>query len=188
MKGAITPYTEELFQVFARGLQDEEAEVVSNAAFASGLLIEQSTLDLSQQYLPLLQVLRPLFDAPADSGSAKLNAKDNATGAVARLIVRNTAAVPLDQVLPIFVSALPCLEDPQENRPSFRALFHLFQTNGQVLLPFMDRLLQIFSQVLDPNGRDLVGAEVRSDLIQLISALNTQDPAKIQAAGLNVWL
>jgi importin-4 len=184
MKGAVTPSTEPLLELFYRGLSDPDDEVRSNSAFATGLLVENSEVDLSPQYRPLLAALRPLFVVTPDSPSAKLNARDNAAGAVARLILRNTAAIPLDQVLPVFLEALPLKNDYLENRPVFRALFHLFRANPQVLHPFIDRLLHVFAHVLEPSLPDQIGDETRAELINLIGALNAEDPGKVQAAGL----
>jgi hypothetical protein len=188
MKGAVTPSTEPLLELFYRALSDSDAEVQSNAAFAVGQLVENTEVDLSPQYLHLLAALRPLFIVTQDAPSAKLNAKDNAAGAVGRLLLRNVAAIPLDQVLPVFIDALPLKNDYLENRPVFRALFHLFRTNGPALYPFVDRLLQVFAHVLDPNGPDQVGDEIRAELINLIGALNAEDPAKVQASGLGIFL
>lgn len=188
MKSAVTPSTEPLLELFYRALSDSEAEVTSNAAFAIGLLVEHSEVDLSPQYIHLLAALRPLFDVAPDAPTASLNARDNAAGAVCRLIIRNTSAVPLDQVLPVLIDGLPLKNDFLENRPVFRALFHLFQTNGQVLYPFMDKLLQVFAHVLDPTGPDQLGDEIRPQLIQLIGILNAEDPAKVQAAGLTPYI
>ena len=70
------------------------------------MLIENSAADFSSQYLPLLSALRPFFDVNADSPSAALHAHGNAAGAVARMITKNTAAVPLDHE----ISALHTLE------------------------------------------------------------------------------
>jgi len=188
MKGAISSYTQQLYELFVRALNDSDNEVLSNAAFAVGLLVEYSEVDLSGQYLQLLGALRPLFNVPPKAPAARLNAKDNATGAVARLIIRNSSALPLDQVLPIFIDSLPLKHDYLENRPVFRALFELFKTNGAVLYPFMDRLLAVFAHVLDPSLPDQVGDEIRKELISLIDLINREEPARIQAAGLSVFL
>lgn len=188
MKSAVTPSTEPLLELFYSALSDSEPEVQSNAAFAVGQLVENTGVDLSPQYLHLLQALRPLFDVTSDSSPAKLNAKDNAAGSVGRLILRNTAAIPLDQVLPIFVGALPLKNDFLENRPVFRALFHMFRMNGSALYPYLDRLLQVFAHVLDPNGPDQVGDEIKAELINFIGVINAEEPGKVQAAGLAVFL
>ena len=79
-------------------LADTDAEVHSNAAYAAGRLVEFSENDLSSRYLQILTALRPHFTVAPDAPVAKFNARDNAAGAVARLILKNTAAVPLDQV------------------------------------------------------------------------------------------
>lgn len=188
MKSAITPYTQQLMELFFRALGDNENEVLSNAAFATGLLVEYSEIDLSAQYFQVLGALRPLFNVPADAPSARLNAKDNAAGAVARIILRNTAAVPLDQVLPIFVEALPLKNDYLENRPVFRALFHLFQTNGAALYPFTDRLLAVFAFVLPPTNDDMISEEIQKELVHLISLINREEPGKVAAAGLSSYV
>ncbi|THU86927.1 hypothetical protein K435DRAFT_682673, partial [Dendrothele bispora CBS 962.96] len=104
------------------------------------------------------------------------------------LLLRNTSAIPLDQVLPVFINALTLENDYLENRPVFRAIFHLIRTNPQALGPYMDKLLSAFATVPDPNGPDQVGDEVRAELIRLIGHLNTQDPSKIQAAGLGAFV
>lgn len=188
MKSSVTPSTEPLLELFHRALSDPDAEVQSNAAFASGLLVEYSEIDLSPQYLHLLAALRPLFSVAPNPSAAALNARDNAAGAVARLIIRNIVAVPLDQVLPVLIEALPLQNDYLENRPVFRALFQLFRRYPQTLYPYMDRLLQLFAHVLDPSGPEQIGDETRAELIALIGALNHEDPAKVQAAGLSLFV
>ncbi|KAI0741743.1 ARM repeat-containing protein [Daedaleopsis nitida] len=188
MKSAITPWTLQLIELFFRALSDNEPEVQCNAAFAAGLLIEYSDVDLSPQYLQILAALRPVFIVAPDAPSAKLNARDNAVGAVARMIIKNPAGLPLDQVLPVFLDALPLRNDYLENRPVFRAIFHLFKTQPAVLHPYLDKLLHVFAFVLDPTGSDQVGDEIRAELIALIGLLNREEPAKVAAAGLAAFV
>ena len=188
MKSAVTPQTQPLLELFYRALSDPDPEVLTNAAFASGLLVEHSDMDLSPQYMHLLQAYRPLFTVPADAPTARLNARDNAVGAVSRMIYKNMSALPLDQVLPVLLEAIPLQQDYLENRPLFRAIFELFKRQPQVLQPYLDKLLQVFAVVLDPNGPDQVGDDIRAELIALITMLNAQNPAKVQAAGLSVFI
>lgn len=188
MKSDITPMTEPLLELFYQALGDEEPEVRCNAAFASGLLVEHSQKDLSPQYLHLLSALRPLFEVPPGSHLSKWKAHDNAAGAVSRLIVRNTAAVPLDQVLPVLIGALPLRHDFLENPPALKAIFHLFGTNPQALHPYSDRLLEVFRAVLEPAELDQINDETRARLIELIGALNKEAPEKVQAAGLGPFV
>ncbi|THG94520.1 hypothetical protein EW026_g6967 [Hermanssonia centrifuga] len=183
-KEAVTPLTEPLLELFYRALSDPEPEVLTNATFASGLLVEHSTMDLSSQFLHLLAAYRPLFDVPADAPIARLNARDNAVGAVSRMIFKHPSAIPLDQVLPVLIGAMPLKQDYLENRPLFRTIFHLFSTQPLVLQPYMDKLLHVFAYVLDPSLPEQVGEDIRKELIALITLLNREDPVKVQAAGL----
>ena len=98
LKGGITPFTENILALLSRALQDSEAEVRSNAAFAAGALIEWSDHDLSSQFSALMQVLHGYFAVTPETPKDQLNAKDNAVGCVARMIVKNPAAMPLDAV------------------------------------------------------------------------------------------
>lgn len=86
MKAPITPFTEPLYEFFMQALRDEEAEVNSNDAFAIGMLVEQSGVDLSSCYLSILGALHPLFSLSLEAPSAKITARDNAAGAVARMM------------------------------------------------------------------------------------------------------
>lgn len=188
MKGAVTPHTEPLLELFFRALSDDEPEVQCNAAYAIGLLIEYTQVDLSQHYLNVLASLRPLFVVRPDAPAPRFNARDNAVGAVGRMIVRNAAAVRLDQVLPVFIDALPLKNDYLENRPVFTAILHLFKTNPAALHPYMDRLLAVFAFVLDPSGPEQVDEDIRRELINLVGALHREDPSKVQAAGLGPFV
>lgn len=145
-------------------------------------------MDLSSQYLPLLATLRPLFNPPAGAKAPIYTARDNAAGAVARMIIRNSAAVPLDQVLPVLIGILPLDADAVENKTVFRALLTLLHTNAAPVMAHIDALLPAIAKVLDPNAEDSIGDEVRAGLIEVVSRLNQQDPAKIQAAGLGVFV
>lgn len=175
-------------ELFYQALGDEEAEVQCNAAFAAGLLVEHSQKDLSPQYLHLLSALRPLFEVSSDATLTRWKAHDNAVGAVSRLIVRNSAAVPLDHVLPLVVNALPLRHDFLENPPVFKAIFHLFSTNPQALHPYSDKLLEVFRVVLEPSALDPLNEETKAELIELIGALNKEAPEKVQAAGLGPFV
>lgn len=91
------------------------------------------------------------------------------------------------QVVPVLVSVLPLKNDFLENGPVFRALFHLFRSQPTAVTPFLDQLLAVFAHVLDPSTDQLTD-EVKAELVQLIGALNSENPAKIEAAGLRVYL
>ena len=184
LKGGITPFTQQSLALLSKALQDSEAEVRSNAVFAAGVLIEWSDNDLSAQFTPLMQVVHEYFKVTAEDARDKLNAKDNAVGCVARMIVKSPSAMPLDAVLPIFFSGLPLKNDPIENKPAFRAIFYLFEHQSQLVLPHIDHLLSVFAYVLDPSRTGEITLETKQQLDHLLGALRQQMPEKVAQVGL----
>ncbi|KAH8832771.1 ARM repeat-containing protein [Flagelloscypha sp. PMI_526] len=189
MKTGITPFTEPLMELFYQALSDKDADVYNNAAFAIGVLVEHSELDLSAQYGPILNALQNLFNVTPDSSETQLNARDNAAGAIARMICKNSTVLPLDQVLPLLISLLPLKNDVLENGSVFRAIIHLYKTHPGAISGYTEQLLPVFATALDPNSpTEYITTDVRDALKELIGALNGQNPSLIQAAGLGVYI
>ncbi|KAK4700212.1 importin-4, partial [Phenoliferia sp. Uapishka_3] len=194
LESAVTPFTDALFPLFLRSLADPEAEVQSNGAFAMGSLIFHSQTDLSSQYMNILGVLHPLF-APNDDRKAE-NAQDNACGCVSRMILKNISAVPLDQVLPVLIQALPLKRDFAESEKTFAAIFELFRAENPIILANLDHLLNVFAHALASLSEGFYpgtdGAQIteatKNEVVELLKAINAQQPAKIAAAGLTPYL
>ncbi|CAO3593935.1 unnamed protein product [Absidia cylindrospora] len=169
VKSAVTPHSERLLQLFTKACEDEDQTVRSNAAFALGMLVTHSQIDLSSQYATILSALHPLFQ-----DQALVNTTDNATGAVARLILAHPDAMPLDQVLPVFTGALPLKADFAENEPVFNCIFQLFRSNNAFVFAHIPQFLQVFTVVL--SDEEQLTEATRAQLIELLRALNAQSP------------
>lgn len=187
LKGAITPFTQEILTVLSHSITDEEASVRSNSAFAAGVLVEHSQTDLSQHFPSLLTALQPYFAKSADESEDAKTARDNACGCMARMIMKNPDAVPLDQALPILFSSLPLENDPAEWTPVLLCLIQLVQANSAVGMQHLDTILQLFAHVLGSEDEAL-SAPLRGQVMGFISQLNTQVPDKVRAAGLSNYL
>ncbi|KAG8895285.1 hypothetical protein FRB99_000665 [Tulasnella sp. 403] len=186
-KSVVSTLCQDLAETMSKvgpGLLKGHAEVRSNAAFACGVLVENSETDTAQGQTMLLSRLKPLFEVGPNSSSPELHGRDNAAGAVSRMILKNAGSLPLEQVLPVLYAALPLKNDYLENAPVYRAIFHLFRTNGQVMLNYVDALLPAFAAVLAPGAEDQLTPDVRAELVQLVHLLKDQVPDKIAAVGL----
>lgn len=124
---------------------------------------------LFSQYSTILSALYPLFH-----GQNLANVTDNAAGAVARLILSRPEAVPLDQVLPTFTTALPLKRDYEENEPVFECIFSLFRANNSFVMAHIPQFLHIFAQVLNEEGQ--IKDPTKANMIELIRALDAQSP------------
>lgn len=115
MGHGVTPFTSQLLKLLLHRLTDEDPETKSNAAYAIGLVIYNSTD--SDVYLPsygsILVKLEPLLQ------TQRARTLDNACGCVCRMIMAHQDKVPVDDVLPVLVDLLPLKEDYEENEPIF---------------------------------------------------------------------
>ncbi|ORX93243.1 ARM repeat-containing protein [Basidiobolus meristosporus CBS 931.73] len=168
LKQGVTEFTEDMLNLFLKSLNDEEEEVRSNGAFAIGVLCENASVDLSSQYLTILMGLHPLFQR-----QSLANMTDNACGALARMIMARPEAVPMDQVLPVFLQALPLRRDFEENEPVYRCIFTLIRANNPIIMSHAQHLIQVFQQVLSPPEFQLK-PKTREEMTEILSALTGQ--------------
>jgi hypothetical protein len=121
MKAAVTPYTEKLLKILLKRLSDTDLETRSNAAYATGQLIFNSTD--SNTYLPHFSTILGKLEPMLQLEGARI--KDNAAGCISRMIMAQPTVLPLGEILPVLVSLLPLKEDYEENTPVYACLFKL---------------------------------------------------------------
>ncbi|KAI9502585.1 hypothetical protein GGI25_003733 [Coemansia spiralis] len=162
MGPAITKYAEALFPIFMAGLGDENPEVRSNGAYGVGALIESATIDASPYFSDVLKALYPLIRSTDNPN----NVRDNAVGCVARLILENADAVPLADVVPVWISALPIRGDHLEDIPVYDAICHLLKNKRAEIEAFLPALTPVLKQALE-NPETLLSDESRQYLLSL---------------------
>ncbi|KAI8455660.1 karyopherin Kap123 [Phakopsora pachyrhizi] len=172
---AISPFTEVLLQLGLNAVKDEDIEVRSNAAFFLGSLVFWTDIDITSQYMRILEGLQPLFIIADDRMKEKSErAKDNAAGAIARMILKNKSALPLDQVLPAFFEALPLKQDFLESAKCFDAIHDLVKEQHPSIQAQFEHILSVFSHVLTnsapsvPEDKAMITPETRAQIIGLI--------------------
>lgn len=90
-------------------------------------------------YLELLQALHPLFSLTSKGTEGSV--VDNAAAAVARMIMAAPGAVPMDQVLPVFLSALPLKSDRSENEAVYTCLLGLVHLRHPEALRLLESIM-----------------------------------------------
>lgn len=172
-KADITPFTADLFPIITRAINDQEAEVRSNAAFALGLLIQHTSTDMSSSYIQILSLLQPMLLIPQNAPEPECNARDNTAGAVGRLIMKNADALPLADILPSFFNVLPLKNDFLENKAVYGAIFHLFRVNDQVLKPYLPRMQELFAYQMSPEHANELDTDTTTQLHGLVRHLSS---------------
>lgn len=121
MKAGVTPYTSAILKLLLKRLTDVDPETKSNAAYATGQLIYNSTDTNTylSSFVDILSKLEPMLSID----HARI--KDNATGCVCRMITSHPERMPIADVLPVLVGLLPLKEDFEENGPVYECLYKL---------------------------------------------------------------
>lgn len=151
-------YAEELLTRFVDSLtNDSYLDVKSNAAFGIGTIIFNSPNDFSSAYPNILSSLSSLLNKAEVEQRRDIDDEEtqdvisrsyaNACGCVARLALKQTNAVPLDQIVPVLVSHLPLDSAYEENTPIFNLIIQLYQNNADVIEPFTGKLVEVFAEV-----------------------------------------
>ncbi|KAK3016315.1 hypothetical protein RJ639_007295 [Escallonia herrerae] len=94
-------------------------------------------------YGDVLRGLHPLFGESEPDNAAR----DNAAGAVARMIMVHPESIPLNQVLPVFLRALPLKEDHEESMTVYSCLCNLVLSSNAQILSLVPELITLFAQV-----------------------------------------
>ncbi|KAI3810363.1 hypothetical protein L1987_19975 [Smallanthus sonchifolius] len=131
MGAPISGYVNPLMPFVLKELASPSATNRRNAAFCVGELCQNGG-DCSLKYFDdALQCLYPLFEESEPDDAVR----DNAAGAVARMIMAHQHSIPLNQVLPMLLKVLPLKEDHGESVPVYTCICNLvLSSNSQLWL------------------------------------------------------
>uniref|UniRef100_A0A0E0GK46 Importin N-terminal domain-containing protein n=1 Tax=Oryza nivara TaxID=4536 RepID=A0A0E0GK46_ORYNI len=105
----------------------------------------------------------------------KNGVRDNAAGAIARMIIVQPQSIPLNQVLPVFIKALPLKEDHEESMVVYSCVCNLLLSSHPQILPLVPDVINAFAQVVvSPNESDEVKIVVAKAVSHLISVYGQQ--------------
>lgn len=168
----VTPYTAQLGQILLKRLTDEDPQTKSNAAYAAGRLVEKSDdhATLSKAYPQILSKVHNLLSI--HSGRCR----DNAAGCIARLILKNRAAVPTDEILPELLvdsGILPLKEDYEENEPLWKMIVQMYKWEDPTIIALTPKLVPAIQTVLG-EPEDQLNEETKAEVQQLAMFLQAK--------------
>lgn len=139
----IMPYVDVLMPLVLKELGSGEATNRRNAAFCVGELCKNGGEIALKYFNNVLFALHQLFGEKETDDAVR----DNAAGAVARMIMAQPHAIPLAQVLPVFIAALPLKEDFGESTTVYNCLCSLISACHPEILPLIPQVVYTFAQV-----------------------------------------
>ncbi len=160
----IKDYWEQVFlPAILAGLSDEDHNVKRNAAFCAGVCCEGLGASIAADYVQILQLVGHMFNIDPSISDTSAAAVDNAAACVSRMIMAVPTNVPILQVLPVLLKALPLKNDMSENKTVYTCLLHLLQMNNADALSQKEEIKKIFQLAIGPDSK------VEDDLKQQLS-------------------
>lgn len=107
------------------------------------------------------------------------------------MMLKNQGAVPIEQVLPPVIAALPLQQDFESYTNLFEVFFRLASENNATLIGHLDQLTAVFADVLakqksaKSEAAQPLAESTHARLLELVRALPED---KVQAAGLSQYL
>ena len=153
---------------------DEDTTTRQNGTFCLGVLGLHGGAAALHQMQQLLTALQPRLAADEDPA-----VRDNAIGALARLVLAFGNSLPLAQIIPAICSHLPLEADPGENIPASRCLMAVAQDahSRPHLGPHLPKALSVFAKMIHPDSLDKYAtAEVQTELKTFIQWLLSVAP------------
>ncbi|KAG4955672.1 hypothetical protein JHK84_041654 [Glycine max] len=171
MGSPIASYVDRVMPLVLKELASSEATNRRNAAFCVGELCKNGHEQALKYYDNILRGLHPLFGESEPDDAVR----DNAAGAVARMIMVHPESIPLNQVLPVFLRVLPLKEDHEESMAVYSCVFSLVFSSNPQILSLVPELVNLFAQVVvSPVETPEVKAVVGRAFSHLISLYGQQ--------------
>lgn len=171
MGAPISAYVDKIMPLVLKELASSDATNRRNAAFCAGEICKNGGAAALKYYGDILRSLHNLF-SNSESDDA---VRDNAAGAIARMIMVQPQSIPLNQVLPVFIKALPLKEDHEESMTVYGCVCSLLLSSHPQILPLVPDVIHVFAQVVvSPDESDEVKTNIGKAISHLISVYGQQ--------------
>ncbi|XP_050375567.1 uncharacterized protein LOC126793165 [Argentina anserina] len=171
MGAPIAAYVDNVMPLVLKELTSSDSTNRRNAAFCVGELCRNGGEGTFKYYGDILRRLSPLFGESEPDNAVR----DNAAGAVARMIMVHPELIPLNEVLPVFLKVLPLKEDHEESMAVYTCVSTLVLSSNAEILSLVPELVNVFAQVVaSPVEPTEVKAHVGRAFSHLVSIYGHQ--------------
>lgn len=159
IRGDVSEYTVDLYNLLVKCLEDRDLEVRSNAAYGAGLLVywSQNKEFIQNNLMNILSKLQRLlkkvdkesrkFGNVVDESDTSEAGLANACGCVSRMALKYPDLVPISQVMPVLVSHLPLKSSFEENAPIFDLIVDQFGKQDETVVGMRSQIVDVFDRV-----------------------------------------
>lgn len=131
---ACATYQAVFLQPLAIYIKDKSAEVRQAAAYGWGVLAQFGGEQFARELAKAMPLLFEVINDPESRDPRNINPTENAISAVTKILKYNSSAINLEEVIPIWFSWLPVVEDADEAPHVYGYLCDLIEQNHPAVL------------------------------------------------------
>ncbi|XP_049818951.1 importin-4-like isoform X2 [Aethina tumida] len=161
----VEKFVGELMNLWFTGAKDSADEVRNNAIFGLGEMVLHGKEIIYPHYNTILQML-----SVAVSKESHENTLDNICGAIAKMIIANSAGVPLEQVFPVLLNHLPLRSDFDENEAVINCFVNLYQSGNPIFQQHLAGVCKVAAHIYHKNQTEK--DSVKAILIEFLKTIN----------------
>nr|XP_039255508.1 importin-4-like isoform X1 [Styela clava] len=141
--------------------KDKETEVRNNSIFGIGVVLQNADSAGLQFYPTALNILSQALSTEKSRGVI-----DNILGAVARMVMANRQAVPVEQVIPVLLDHLPIVQDHEEDAVVYSCLCRMLN-EVCINVEIKSRIIKLFV-----TGMEGVEQEIQSSIAKEMKSIH----------------
>ena len=168
------PYVQHVLPIILNTIRDDNYNVKRNSIYGVGVVGFFNKDEVQPHMMKVLGALHPIFVEKSKHHPAVV---DNACGAIARFIACGIQ-MPLDQVLPVFLEAMPLREDHEEAPICYTALSMLLE-NPTPIASVLPKVFQKLVEGLSLPVEKLKDKQ-KQGIVESIRKFSQQYPQQIQ--------
>lgn len=131
---ACAKYQHFFLQSLAVYVKDKSSEVRQAAAYGWGVLAQFGGEQFAGELAKILPTLCEIINDPESRDTRNINATENAISAVTKIMKYNSSAIHVDEILSMWFSWLPVVEDDDEAPHVYGYLCDLIEQNNPIIL------------------------------------------------------
>lgn len=131
---ACSKYQAYFLEPLAVYIRDKTTEVRQAAAYGWGVLAQFGGEQFASELSKILPVLVEVISDPQSKDPRNINATENVISAVTKIMKYNSSQINVNEILPIWFSWLPVIEDADESPHVYGYMCDLIEQNNQIIL------------------------------------------------------
>jgi len=165
----MNPFSDTVFKLALRVAGSEDVNMRQNALYCIGALSACcDTKSNLAHSAAVLQCIKTYLQLPADGERAQKLVRDNAVSALGKMLISEPQALPTQELLPIFLSALPLTCDFTENQYVYDVVMRFIVEQPLLIQSQIERALSLLGGALSDND---VNNDTKSRIVDCLKKI-----------------